>query len=543
MTRLFLTSALGSGLSLLPVLAYAQSWDHARLRDEVVNSAANYTTVLRTAHAEVSKYITWKGWTTGLSEEEQEARTADILSSIEASETITDDLVPTLSQETLASYDVRFRYCDGKLLSYLGTPDFKHNLTADQIAEAPILRSQRRGENFTGRRLGVLEAGSDGMILALASGGQRRNVPDCLVKGNYATSLGVGILGYVKDAPQKYGVARIRRQRETQTVACPEGEVGLGQTQRRYLSTPYSAQQEQVGDPYYDTSDGGDGNWTVTADFCRDPVTVRKRNVEACDAVVRGPNRTMTIPGKGRAVYDYYVTEAQDPADFTKVVWLPSDADGNYTSKVTGILSQLSNCDDLAPTATVTPSVSSVTETTTSACAAGWTHGDRDYRRTVTTTTYTYSGMKPGWESGLSATDVDVVRYGEWFLTDNSCRKWYSSTLPETKNVPCSCSGSVRYQRAVTTEGWDWQTHADEISTTYGDWTQVSGSCEPAWRVERQGGSCSNNNGSSGGNSGDRDGVEDNDRDGVNDNHDQDDSDPSVGASRGGADRGNDGHT
>ncbi len=528
MTRLFLTSALGSCLGLLPALALAQSWDHSRLRDEVVNSAANYTTVLRTAHAEVSKYITWKGWTTGLSEQEQEARTADILSSIEASETITDDMVPTLSQETLASYDVRFRYCDGKLLTYFGTPDFKHNLTADQVAEAPILRSQRRGKDFTGRRIGVLEAGPDGMILALASGGQRRSVPECLVKGDYATNLDVGTLGYVKDAPQKYGVARIRRQPETQTVACQEGEVGLGQTMRRYLSTPYSAQHEQVGDPYYDTSEGGDGNWEVTADFCRAPNTIRKRDVETCDAVIRGPNRTMTMPGKGRAVYDYYVTEAQDPADFTKVIWLPSDADGNFTNSPVGILSQYSNCDNLAPTAKVTPSVNTKKQNQRLGCGKPWTHGDRDYTRKVTTTTYTYSGMKPDWESGLSATDVDVVRYGNWSLTDNSCRKWINSTEWQQKTKICSCKGTVRHQRAVTTRGWDWQSKADQITTTIGNWEHVSGKCQPAWRVERQGDTCRNNSpGPRNPNErGERENREDNDRDGVNDAQDSDDNDP-----------------
>ncbi|WP_298937696.1 hypothetical protein [uncultured Ruegeria sp.] len=526
MIRLFLTSALGSGLISLPVLAHAQSWDHSRLRDEVVNSAANYTTVLRTAHTEVSKYITWKGWKTGLSEKEQEARTADILSSIEASEAITGDLVPTLSQETLASYDVKFRYCDGKLLTYFGTPDFKHNLTADQVAEAPILRSQRRGKTFAGRRIGVLEAGLDGMILALASGGQRRNVPDCLVKGDYATSLDVGTLGYVKDAPQKYGVARIRRQREAQTVACPEGEVGLGQTMRRYLSTPYSAQHEQAGDPYYDTSEGGDGNWAVTADFCREPTTIRKRNVETCDAVIRGPNRTMTVPGKGRAVYDYYVTEAQDPADFTKVVWLPSDADGNFTTSPVGILSQHSNCDNLAPTATVTPSVSTAIQNQTLGCAEPWTHGGRNYARQVTTTTYTYSGMKPDWESGLSATDVDVVRYGSWALSNNSCRRWVFSSAMQQKSTDCSCRGTVKHERVVTTKGWDWQTRADTITTTHGGWNRVSGSCEPAWRVERQGGSCNNNSSPNNGNDGGPEGREDNDGDGVNDAQDSNDNDP-----------------
>ncbi|WP_298937232.1 hypothetical protein [uncultured Ruegeria sp.] len=527
MRHLFIASALCTSLCLCPMAAAAQSWDRTRLNDEVLNSAANYTNVLRTSHAEVRRYINWRGWRPGMNAEQQEARTSAILTSIDASETINATLVPTLTPATLESYGVRFRYCDGKLLSYFGTPDFKHNLTGAQIAEAPVLRAERRGKRYAGRPVGVVEAGSDGMVLAFSNGRQMR-IPDCLIKGAYPTSLATGTVAYLSSALQKYGVARTRRTREKQKVACPVGEVGLGQTERRYLRTDYSAQGNQIGTPYYDTSEGGDGNWTVTADFCREPGTVRKRDVQPCDAVIRGPNRTMTVPGKGRAVYDYYVTEAQDPTDFTKVVWLPSDAEGNYTTNVTGTLSQLSNCDNLAPTATVTPVVSTAMETQTLGCAEPWTHGGRDYQRSVTNTTYTYSGMKPGWENGLSASNVNLVRRGDWALTDNSCRRWVFSSAMQQKSTDCSCRGKVTHQRAVTTKGWDWQARADTITTTHGHWNRVSGSCEPAWKVERQGGSCNNNSSPNSGNDGGPEGREDNDGDGVNDAQDRDDGDPTV---------------
>ncbi|EEE35297.1 hypothetical protein RKLH11_3973 [Rhodobacteraceae bacterium KLH11] len=515
MQHLFFASTLCTSLCLYPMATDAQSLDHTRLNDEVLNSAANYTNVLRTSHTEVRRYINWRDWRPGMSADEQEARTSSILTSIDASETINETLVPSLTPATLESYGVRFRYCDGKLLSYFGTPGFKHNLTGSQIAEAPVLRAERRGKRYAGRQVGVVKAGPDGMVLAFSTGRQM-GIPDCLVKGDYPTSLAPGTVAYLSSALQKYGVARTGRTREKQKVACPAGEVGLGQSQRRYLRTDYSAQGDQVGTPYYDTSEGGDGNWTVTADFCRAPGTVRKRDVQPCDAVIRGPTRTMTVPGKGRAVYDYYVTEAQDPTDFTKTVWLPSDADGNFTTSPVGILSPLSNCDNLAPTATVTPALSTAMETRTLGCAKPWTHGDRDYERSVTNITYTYSGMKPGWESGLSASNVSLVRRGDWNLTDNSCRRWISSSKTENKLSTGHSSTKVckiRHRRTVQKKGWDFQARADQITTSYGSWKLVSRKCK------------NKNSGGGGG----PEGREDNDGDGVNDAQDRDDNDPGVG--------------
>ncbi|WP_299083324.1 hypothetical protein [uncultured Ruegeria sp.] len=546
MRHLFLTSALCTSLSLYPELVAAQSWEKKQLHEAVINSAANYTTVLRTAHDEVRKYITWRGWRTHLTEEEREQLSADILAAIAANEKVTQDLVPSLLQDRLDSYDVRFRYCDGKLLTYFGTPDFKHNMSAEQIAEAPILRAQRQNQRYTGRRLGVLEEGPDGMVMALArdpvtGGGQRRIVLDCLLEGEAgAERLEAGTLGYISNAPAKYGIAHVKRRRESETIACPDRQVGLGQTRRRYLSTPFNGQWDQIGDSYYDTSFGGDGNWTVWVDFCRDPVTILRRDVEVCDAVLRTATQEITLPGEGQAVYDYYLTEAKDPTDFTKTVWLPSDADGNFTPTAVGVLSKYSNCDNLEAEARVTPAVSTVTETDQRACSAGWTHGNRTYQRTVTTTTYTYSGMKPGWENGLSASDINVLSYGSWGLKGNSCRKWVSSTQMQRKNTDCSCQGTLRYQRAVITRGWDWQSNADQLNTTHGNWEHLSGSCEPAWKVERQGGSCRRSPPRGGGGNEERD-NEDNDGDGYQDSIDLDDGDPNVGDRRdNGGNRGND---
>ncbi|WP_254453142.1 hypothetical protein [Ruegeria atlantica] len=538
-----LASAFAASVSMVPTAGFAQDWDKMRLSDARLNSAANYTDVLRTAHAEVERYITWRGWETSLSAAEQKARTAAILKDIETSETVSATLVPTLVRATLDSYAVRFRYCDGKLLSYFGTPDFKHNFSATQIAEAPVLRAQRQGRQYTGRRIGTLRADPPEMTLKLANGGRQVDIPDCLINGIYGNLPDGVAVAYISDAPEKFGVAHVRRKRETQTRACPNGKVGQGRTQTRYLRTDYSAQWVQEGTPYYDTAAGGDGNWVVTADYCRDPVTIRKRDVRACDAVIRGATRTITMPGRGRAVYDYFLTEAQDPTDVTRVVWLPSDADGNYTATAVGTLSPLSNCDDLTTTSTITPTVRTTTELQTHACGSGWTHGNRSYRRTVTTITYRYSGASPGWQSGLSASEVNVVRHGAWSLTSNNCHVWRSSTRRETRRTTCSCNGFENYERTVTTAGWDFEAHADQISTTYSNWRHVSGKCEPAWKIERQGGACRNNSSWSNSGGGGREGQEDNDRDGVYDGQDADDGNASVGHGRGSSNGGDGGRT
>jgi hypothetical protein len=538
MRRLFLSSALCTTLIGFPFAASSQSWDRMRLQDETLNAAANYTSVLVTAHRQVRKYITWRGWETELSTDEQRARTAAVIADIQSREFVSEALVPSLVTDTLDSFDVRFRYCDGQLLTYFANSDYKHDLSAEQLVEAPVLRATRRGETYSGSLMGVVRVDANGTYLDVNNGARRVDIPQCLVQGDYASPIAPGTVAYVGDATERHATAQLRKAREERNLACDGGQVGLGRTEERFLSTPFNAQWEQVGDPFYDTDDDGDGNWKEVSNFCREPVTVRRRDVQACDAVITGTSRTITRPGEGRAVYDFYLTEAQDPTDASQTVWLPSDADGNYTEEAIGTLSPLSTCEGLANISTITPSTVQTTERQNRQCGnpSYWTHGHRVFQRTVTTTTYSYSGGAPGWDINDDQFNSVVVRASAWGVVQNNCRRWLHQQWNETRSTQCSCRGTARHQRTVTRAGWDWAARPDQINVSYSSWRQISG-CEPAWKIERQGGSC-RSSGSSNGNGGGRGGQEDQDRDGVYDGQDADDNDASVGHGSGGSDSG-----
>lgn len=521
MRRLLFSSALCSSLIGYPFSVSGQSWDRFRLQEETLNAAANYTSVLVTAHRQVRKYITWRGWRTALSVDQQRARTAAVVADIRSREFVGQELVPSLVTETLNSFDVRFRYCDGTLITYFANGDFKHGFSAEQLIEAPVLRATRRGELYSGSLMGVVKSDANGTYLEIGSNARRIDIPQCLVQGSYASAIAPGTVAYVSDAVERHATAHLSKTREERNLACAGGQVGLGRTEERFLSTPFNAHWEPVGDPFYATADNGDGNWKQVANFCRNPVTVRHRDVQACDAVIRGTSRTITRPGEGRAVYDYYLTEAQDPDDASQVVWLPSDANGNYTADAIGTLSPLSTCEGLANIATITPVTVQRTERKNLQCGDRryWTHGYRRAERTISTTTYSYSGAAPGWETGTDRFRTAIVKAGPWKDVSNLCRRRLRERSTQWRTSPCSCKGSSRHERTVTRSGWDWATRGDQITVSYGSWRQRKG-CEPAWRIERQGGKC-NGGGrrSSGGGGGRRggDGGFDVDGDGVPD--------------------------
>ena len=351
-----LSSVLSGSLALSPQALLAQDYDSWTLGREVLNAAANYTGVLTTAHAQVRKYITWQ-WGTALDEAKQKTRTEAIISKIEETQQIPAALVPGLDSAVIDGFGIRFRYCDGMLLSYFAGTDFKHGLTAQQIVDAPVLRARRADTTFTGEPLGIVKTAGDPAVddptvggnLILQTGDRSQIIPACMGT-KFGGALDVDTVAYMTSAAQKFGVARVRKRRETRKRRCVEPQVGPGhQGGALSKSTDYNARGDKLYntqsthpyDPenkdfdysYYDTATPeGDGRWKTKYTHCRNPGTIPVRRVEDCS------------PGSDRiATYEYFLTEAYDPKfagtdDFAKTVWLHSDAQGKFVDEAVGVL-------------------------------------------------------------------------------------------------------------------------------------------------------------------------------------------------------------
>ncbi len=214
MRNMLLTSALSGSLALTPQALLAQDYDSWTLGREVLNAAANYTGVLTTAHAQVRKYITWD-WNTALDEAKQKTRTEAIISKIEETQQIPAALVPSLDSAVIDGFGIRFRYCDGMLLSYFAGTDFKHGLTAQQIVDAPVLRARRADTAFTGEPLGIVKTAGDpaaddpavGGNLSLITGDRSQIIPACMGT-EYGGALPANTAAYMTSAVRKFGIRR-----------------------------------------------------------------------------------------------------------------------------------------------------------------------------------------------------------------------------------------------------------------------------------------------------------------------------------------------
>ncbi len=222
MRNMLLTSALSGSLALTPQALMAQDYDSWTLGREVLNAAANYTGVLTTAHAQVRKYITWQ-WGTTLPEADQRKRTADLLAEITTRQQVTAELVPSLDSTVIDGFGIRFRYCDGMLLSYFAGTDFKHGLSAQQIIDAPVLRARRAGQTFNADQLGRVETVDDPTVMMLQTNGGSRptQIPACMGTA-YGGALANGTVAYMTSAFRKLGPRDDLSQEDTETgPACP----------------------------------------------------------------------------------------------------------------------------------------------------------------------------------------------------------------------------------------------------------------------------------------------------------------------------------
>ena len=492
---MLLPSVLSGGLALAPLALHAQDYDTWTLDREILNSAANYTGTLTTAHGEVRKYITWN-WNTVLDEAQQRERTDAILRQITGSQQIDGTLVRSLDMDVVNSYDIRFRYCDNKLLSYFAASGFKHGLSAQQIVDAPELRAQRAGATFYGEPLGIVARDGDGLNLQ-TYGGRSTPIPACM-GADYGGALAEGTVAYMTSAAQKFGVARIRKRRETRKLPCKNGDVGSGIRQERFLSTdynarndplynaqsviPYDPQNENLKYPYYDTATlESDGNWRIKYSHCRPPATIPVRRIEEC------------APGSDRvATYRYFLTEAYDPKlagtdDFAETVWLPSDRTGNLTGNAVGeLVPHLSFCDGSSPPPSLEPRISRRQESRAGSCPATHPLGTITEAREMEIRRYSFADS-PDIESWPMLSEIVTEIEGPWAVSDDRCYRNVDERTPDTKvsSCPSGQTGSVSYQREQTVIGvdWHWDGWVDQLTTDPGRWTVTTSSCQTRRRT------------------------------------------------------------
>ncbi len=501
MRNMLLTSALSGSLALTPQALMAQDYDSWTLGREVLNAAANYTGVLTTAHAQVRKYITWQ-WGTTLPEADQRKRTADLLAEITTRQQVTAALVPSLDSTVIDGFGIRFRYCDGMLLSYFTSTGFKHGLSAQQIVDAPELRARRADTAFTGEPLGIVKTAGDpaaddpavddpavddptvGGNLILQTGDRSQIIPACMGT-KFGGALDVDTVAYMTSAAQKFGVARVRKRRETRKRRCVEPQVGPGIKEERFKSTdynargdklyntqsthPYDPEDKDFGYSYYDTATPeADGHWKTKYTHCRNPGTIPVRRVEDCS------------PGSDRiATYEYFLTEAY--AAFPETVWLPSDAQGKFVDEAVGVLvPHLSFCEGAPDRQPLAPVITTRTDDRPAVCPATHPLGTVTEARTVTIRTWSFADS-PDVADFPALSDIVIARNGPWAVSDDRCYRNANDRTSETRVSSCPSGqiGSVTYQRQKTVTGVDWYSDGwqDALSTTHTQWAATANTC------------------------------------------------------------------
>ncbi len=491
--HLFLSSALSGSLVFFPLAIQAQEYDAWALNREVLNSAANYTGALTSSHTHVRNYITW-AWNTAIEEDEQRRRTADILDGIRTGEKVGSALVDDLDNDVISSYDIRFRHCDSKLLSYFGPSGFKHGLSARQVVDAPTLRAERNGTTFYGEPLGIVRKSDDGGLVLERFGGRRQTpIPACM-GGDYGGALAEGTVAFMTSAAQKFGVARVRKRRETERLRCENGQVGRGIKRHRFSSIDYNAQgdplyNEQSALPfdpsdaafdysYYDTATPeGDGHWKEKSRHCRAPTTISIYEVRDCPA---GSSDT----ADARATYRVFLTEAYEGPGGVDIIWLPSDADGNLVDEPSGALvSHLSFCDDTAPDRlTLEPEISARRESRPGQCPATHPLGTITEARDIDIRSWSFadSPIAQGFDA-LREVSTEIA--GAWAVDDDRCYRNVNERTTETKTESCRsgyAGRGVGYQRSKTVTGVDWHSAGwqDQLTTSHTRWSATSSSCQ-----------------------------------------------------------------
>ena len=413
--------------ALLSSTAFAQGELVDKLQfdryDRRVDVAAAYTEVLIKANAHLSYYI--KGTSRDIKKREateagQQAFVSAVARAVESTGQPPAQGSPyelnRYAYDQMASFDVAHRFCDGQLLSFFNTNDFKANLTAEQIQAAPALRSIREDRSHTPRMLRILRTEGGTRVLYTGSG-KKRPYNTCFDSLNGTSDpIPDGTLVTSSRAAVPFEVAYTRvATREHRNIACPTGQVGYIREVREALQG-YNAAREKVGDPVQ-------GGWQNVFTFCNNPLIIVDFEITRC-------------PEGGMVRYKSYLVQANDPDDITQLNWIASDEAGNPVSPPVQVQDmQVGQCSATFPPQKDVPTQSDVTtwETERPSCEAvypgyGNLYGQYEHRRTRREAKYYLEQLEEL---------ITQVSYGPWERTYDSCYKLGLHDYSESRSLSC----------------------------------------------------------------------------------------------------------
>ena len=493
-----LSSVSALAMSLYPLQAVSQTAAQDKILfdkyDTRVDVAAAYTEVMYQVQRNLARYLsgTAGGVHEGLRAGDsvaQETYIDAIATAIELTEQPpaagTTNALRTFPYAMSGSFDIAFRYCGGNLLSYFDTNVFKSNLTQDQIQNAPVLQAIREGKRASAKGLYILRTVGGNREL-VATGGRTRSYPACFDTLNgVADALPDGTLLTVEAASIPSRVASTQKVGvERRVDACSAGTVGSGRQMFRDVFQDKNAAGKNVG------ARTPDATWSVLADACNAPIGMTQYVVENC---AQG----------GIARYRFTLTQAQDPTDPFKTIWVPTDAGGNVVSSPVLVRDMLvGQCDNVPPAQKTLDPTSDTTyiETQSPSCNAaypaysGTLYGPYREERTRRERIFDLPG---------SSENVTQISYTNWASVADGCYRNKISDAVATRTIACPTSwvGVHRQQRTLRTTVTDYANPSSTDPrnvTVIRNWATVLNTCQPA--------PPSNNNSSSSGGKVDVDG-------------------------------------
>ena len=274
---------------------------------------------------------------------------------------------------------VRARYCEDTLLVYM-EPAVLKGVGRDQrsVQVAPHLYAEG---NLPA--LHWLEGG----VATGTAGRASVSLPACLSDTSFGAPLPSGraaLAGVVRDPHLRL---RERVSHERAVEDCPAGSHGDGRTMTREVRQAHDGRSDTVGDPVF-------GPWQVLIDDCRADYTEWEQYTLDCSWLAGPPhNREMT----GREIWRREKTVTADGIAWGTPEFVSTSCWEGRTPAL--------------PQAEISATVR--TETTTGACAAGYT-GTRVLKRTVTERSTQWP-----WDAAPIVQDIP----GNWIANDAGCSR------------------------------------------------------------------------------------------------------------------------
>ena len=486
-----LNTVSAMAISLYPLQVAAQMGTDGVFFDQYdtrVDTAAAYTEVLYDVQRNLGRYLsgTAGGVKEGLRAGDtvaQEAYIDAIATAIKNTEQppaqgSANDL-RTFPYAMAGSFDIAFRYCGGRLLSYFDTTEFKRNLTEEQIQNAPLLQAIREGKNANSGGLFMLRT-VGGERELIGTGLRKRSYPACFdVVNGVADPLPDGTLVLTQTALLKTRASYSQKVgTERKIEVCEAGTVGSGRRMYRNVYQDKNELGHAVGERTPEDT------WTVMPTGCSTPLEIKQHIIENC-------------PQGGVARFEFDLTQAQDPANPFKTIWVPAnlDASGNPILVRDMLVGQ---CENVPPKQKTLDPVrdETFTETQSPSCNVaypsypGALYGAYREERTR---------RERIFELPFLSEDVNQITYTNWESVEDGCYRNQISDAVATRTIACPTSwvGVHRQQRTLRT------TVTDYANPSYTDpravaviknWTTVLNTCQPAPPSGGSGSSGTNNN-------------------------------------------------